>query len=121
MKFSKFISKAMTFGSWPCFKSSNAASQTRLRQRAVKPGEKCGNSRHGMIGQAIRGKIICGLRLPQCAAGHHVENLLFPQYITNLQISQPGIGESSRKKEPEIFLYQAYFTAGKHYYGCFIM
>lgn len=50
MKFSKFILKAMTFRSWPYFKSSNAASQTRLQQRAAKPGEKCGKSRHGTIG-----------------------------------------------------------------------
>lgn len=46
----KFILKAMTFRSWPYFKSSNAASQTRLQQRAAKPGEKCGKSRHGTIG-----------------------------------------------------------------------
>ena len=46
MKFSKFISKAMPFGSWPCFKSSNAASQTKgydnvplsREKSAVSPG-----------------------------------------------------------------------------------
>ena len=32
-----------------CAKSNKVASQTRLRQRAAKPGEKRGKSRHGTI------------------------------------------------------------------------
>ena len=53
--------------SWPYFKSSTAAFQTRLRQSAVIPSVVCVKFRYGTIGEASPPKIKCDLPLPQCA------------------------------------------------------
>ena len=56
--------------SWPYFKSSAAAFQTRLRQSAVKPQRACGECRYGTIGKVISPKSKGCLCLQQCAVWH---------------------------------------------------